>query len=176
MNGFSAAPPSNRPFLQGDGRSVGDKQLVRNLQREPNEAPYIAFVQRFERPVFALLSRYLSGSPLAAVEDLAQETFLRAFGALPTFDLAGEAKVSTWIFTIASRLAIDFKKRKNPVATHHDADRPLKVASDQEVPEGELRRRELGLALELATSTLPKAQRVPFILSWFNGLSLREFA
>lgn len=40
-----------------------------------------------------------------AVEDLAQETFLRAFRGLPYFD--ARSKLSTWIYTIAHRVAID---------------------------------------------------------------------
>lgn len=49
------------------------------------------------------------------VEDLAQETFLRAFRALPLFE--GDAKLSTWLCTIAHRVAIDHVRktlRNNP--------------------------------------------------------------
>ena len=62
-----------------------------------------AFVARYERPVFALLSRMLGRGP--HVEDLAQETFLRAFRALPAFRPDGTARASTWLLTIATRLA-----------------------------------------------------------------------
>jgi RNA polymerase sigma-70 factor (ECF subfamily) len=64
-----------------------------------------AFVVRYQRQVFALLSRVMG--PGTHVEDLAQETFLRAFRALPAFDPDGPARVSTWLLTIATRLALD---------------------------------------------------------------------
>jgi len=48
------------------------------------------------------------------VEDLAQETFLRAFRALPRFDVHGRARLSTWILTIATRVVIDQNRRKEP--------------------------------------------------------------
>lgn len=57
-----------------------------------------AFVARYERAVFALLSRMLG--PGAHVEDLAQETFLRAYRAIASFDIDGSARVSTWLLTI----------------------------------------------------------------------------
>ena len=53
------------------------------------------------------------------VEDLAQETFLRAFRALPDFDPAGPAKLRSWLLTIGTRLAINECERKRvdePVA------------------------------------------------------------
>src|SRR3954453_1203698 len=69
-----------------------------------------AFVVRSERMVFALLSRMLGHGP--EVEDLAQETFVRAYRAFPGFDPNGPAKVSTWLLTIATRLALDSRKRR----------------------------------------------------------------
>ena len=57
-------------------------------------------VERYQRPVFALLSRMMHRRDLPpGVEDLAQETFLRVFRALPTYDRDGAAKLSTWILT-----------------------------------------------------------------------------
>ena len=46
----------------------------------------------------------------APVEDLVQETFLRVFRALPEFE--GRAKLSTWICTIARRVALDELRRE----------------------------------------------------------------
>src|SRR6476620_6356281 len=69
-----------------------------------------AFVVRYERMVFALLSRMLGHGP--EVEDLAQETFVRAYRAFPGFDPAGAAKPSTWLLTMATRLALDARKKK----------------------------------------------------------------
>src|SRR5262249_11272368 len=68
------------------------------------------FVTRYQRPVFALLSRLMGRGP--HVEDLAQETFLRAFRALAGFDPDGSARPSTWLLTIATRLALDSKKMR----------------------------------------------------------------
>src|SRR4051812_16407056 len=63
-----------------------------------------SFIRWYERLVFAFLSRSLGGGP--HVEDLAQEVFLRAARALPDFEVDGPARVSTWLLTIATRVAI----------------------------------------------------------------------
>src|SRR6476620_7692178 len=87
-----------------------------------------AFVVRHERMVFALLSRMLGHG--SEVEDLAQETFVRAFRAFPSFDPNGPAKVSTWLLTIAVRLALDSrKKRKLNVVEIDDEAGNSKVAT-----------------------------------------------
>src|ERR1043166_8195800 len=73
--------------------------------RAQDPMAFRAFVVRYERMVFARLSRMIGRG--SEVEDLAQETFVRAFRAFPDFDPSGPAKVSTWLLTIATRLALD---------------------------------------------------------------------
>src|SRR5689334_16017383 len=70
-------------------------------------------VRRYERAVFAQLRGVLLPSGRATVvEDLAQETFLRAFRALPRYTSDGRAKFSTWLLTIATRLALNELRRR----------------------------------------------------------------
>lgn len=130
-----------------------------------------AFVVRYERMVFALLSRMLGHGP--EVEDLAQETFVRAYRAFPDFDLAGPAKPSTWLLTIATRLALDAKKKKKL------DDKPLDDAKDAatgSTPDLTLQRRELGQAIADAAATLPDDQRAALVLAEMHGLSIAEIA
>lgn len=97
-----------------DRTELDDLTLTRAQRGE--EPAWRALVQRYQRPVFALLARMLS--PVARrdlVEDLAQETFLRAFRALPTFDRAAPGRLSSWLLTIATRLALDELRRRRPL-------------------------------------------------------------
>src|SRR5262245_54291305 len=115
---------------------IGRDVLVRCKAGDP--VAFRAFVGRYERMVFALISRMLGRGP--HVEDLAQDVFLRAFRGLPSFDLDGPAKPSTWLLTIATRAALDAKKRV-VVATV-----PLDAVADlvgSATPESEQRRSEL---------------------------------
>lgn len=138
--------------------------------RAQDAMAFRAFVVRYERMVFALLSRMLGHGP--EVEDLAQETFVRAYRAFPSFDLDGPAKVSTWLLTIATRLALDSRKRKRPQGDELDED-ALPAAS---TPERELERRELGAAIAAAAATLPEDQRAALVLAEMHGLSIAEIA
>ena len=159
---MSAAPQREGPVLPLDA-SV----LARCRAQDP--MAFRAFVVRHERMVFALLSRMLGRGP--DVEDLAQETFVRAFRAFPTFDPNGPAKVSTWLLTIATRLALDDKKRKKLVG---DADPDVETSGS--TPEMAAARRELGNAIAEAAATLPDDQRAALILAEMHGLSIAEIA
>jgi RNA polymerase sigma-70 factor (ECF subfamily) len=130
-----------------------------------------AFVVRYERMVFALLSRMLV--PGSDVEDLAQEAFVRADRAFPGFDIQGPATVSTWLLTIATRLALDLRKRKKLDQSSLDDG---ESASSGATPEHALEHRELGRAIALAAQKLPDDQRAALILAELHGLSTFEIA
>jgi RNA polymerase sigma-70 factor (ECF subfamily) len=130
-----------------------------------------AFVVRYERSVFALLSRMAGVGP--HVEDLAQETFLRAFRALPAFDPDGAARVSTWLLTIATRLAIDARKKKK--LPTQPVDGSLKLL-DPSTPETERARRELRHRIAVAASKLDVDQRAAFLLADLHGFTTAEIA
>ena len=114
--------------------------------RAQDPMAFRAFVVRYERMVFALLSRMLGQGP--EVEDLAQETFVRAYRAFPAFDVEGPAKPSTWLLTIATRLALDARKKKKLDQT--ELDETTDGASGS-TPELALERRELGRSLGRAS-------------------------
>jgi RNA polymerase sigma-70 factor, ECF subfamily len=143
--------------------------LARCCAQDP--MAFRAFVVRYERMVFALLSRMLGRGP--EVEDLAQEAFVRAYRAFPEFDVNGPAKPSTWLLTIATRLALDARKKKKlDSASIDDADH----ASTGSTPELSLERRELGRAIADAAQLLPDDQRAALVLAEFHGLSILEIA
>jgi RNA polymerase sigma-70 factor (ECF subfamily) len=130
-----------------------------------------AFVVRHERAVFALLSRMMGPGP--HVEDLAQETFLRAIRALPAFQPDGPARASTWLLTIATRLALDArKKRRFPLAEPEAA----QAVPDPSTPETERARRELGARIARAADSLSDDQRAAFVLAELHGFTLAEVA
>ncbi|GMV13748.1 MAG: sigma-70 family RNA polymerase sigma factor [Sorangiineae bacterium PRO1] len=148
------------------GRELDPATLARARNGDP--IAFRAFVVRYERPVFALLSRLMGRG--REVEDLAQETFLRAFRALPGFDPDGPARVSTWLLTIATRLALDARKKRRPEPVVPD------VASDTSSPERLARQLELRAALARAIEALPDDQRAAFVLAEFHDFSLKDIA
>src|SRR5205085_2861984 len=99
MIAVAMAPPLVQPAAPRD--ELDRATLLRCKARDP--MAFRAFVVRYERAVFALLSRVLGHGP--HVEDLAQEAFLKAYRAFPSFDVDAPARPSTWLLTIATRLA-----------------------------------------------------------------------
>lgn len=131
-----------------------------------------ALVERYEAPVFALLSRMVPRSGgRATIEDLAQETFLRVFSHLGDFDTAGAARLSTWILTIATRLAIDHLRRQRFVPV---ANAQLERVVESVTPLHE--RRALGEAISRAVMSLAPEYRAAFVLSAYHELSHDEIA
>ena len=131
-----------------------------------------AFVQHHQRLVFAFLTRLLGTD--SAIEDLAQEVFVRALRALPRFDVRGPARVSTWLLTIASRLVLDEKRRAPQVSMILELDATASMPVDS--PERIQHRRELAAALGKAVRTLSPDQREAFILAEVHGLTMDELA
>lgn len=142
--------------------------LVRCQTGEP--AALRAFVEHHQRAVFALLSRIVGRSP--EVEDLAQETFLRALRALPSFDIGGAARLSTWLLTIATRLALDVCRKR---ARRQRWFLPGEVVSAS-TPEHEMQLSELRCAIASAVGELPVDQRAAFVLAEFHGFALADIA
>jgi len=139
--------------------------------RAGDPAALRVFVTRYEHMVFAFLSRAVGSGP--HVEDMAQEVFLRACRALATFDASGQARLSTWILTIARRLVVDARRKRLLPVADVDADQ---VVAAGDTPETERRRHEIASAIERAAVELPGDQRDAFVLTEFHGLDTRELA
>jgi RNA polymerase sigma-70 factor (ECF subfamily) len=144
--------------------------------RSGDPVAFRAFVVRYQAAVFALLARVL-GPRLSGrgetLEDLAQETFLKAHRGLAHFDTSKSTRPSTWLLTIATRVALDgLKKRRLP-------SEPLESASavpSLDSPERSAARHRLGQAIEAAAAQLSDEQRTVFVLSQFHDFSLEEIA
>jgi RNA polymerase sigma-70 factor, ECF subfamily len=137
--------------------------------RAHDPVAFRAFVVRYQGAVFAVLARILGRVP--ELEDLAQDSFLKAYQALPRFDPGGSAKVSTWLLTIATRVALDAAKRKHVPIQALDA--AIEVAGG-ESPEQLRERRTHGNALSDAALQLSEEQRAAFVLWHFHGFTLEE--
>jgi len=159
------------PGAAGDRTTeMVDATLLGRCRVQDPEA-FKVFVVEHERMVFALLSRMLGQGP--EVEDLAQETFVRAYRAFPTFDPKGPAKASTWLLTIATRLALDSRRKRCLDVRELDEGSDAPTAS---TPELTLEHRQLGQAIARAAARLPDDQRAALILAELHGLSIAEIA
>ena len=159
--------------MSEDRTDLDDLTLSR--ARRGDRDAFRALVERYERPVFALLGRMLfRAGRESLVEDLAQETFVRVFRGLPTFGADGRSNVSAWILTIAARLAIDELRRQQPWLESLDA-RTIGVASPAATDEPSDRLR-IAAAIERAVAQLGPEYRAAFLLREVHDMDYESIA
>lgn len=173
MTSSSATPPVS---------SDSDQQLVERTVAGDQRA-YELLVIKYQRRIERLIARMVRDPDL--VQDIAQETFLRAYRALHQF--RGEAQFYTWLYRIAVNTAkkalVDM--RRNPVivesALHAPDDedetfRARNEPSTDETPETVLAAQEIAAAVNAAMEALPEDLRQAVTLREIEGLSYEEIA
>ena len=136
---------------------------------------FAELVRRHQSRVFAILHRYERDAQ--KVEDLAQETFLKAWRALGQFD--GRAPFEHWLARIAARVALDHlrkeTRRQNEIGLPELGDDALDwLRSDDE--KNELDVRSAAELLELAMRELSPADRMVITMQELEGRSVKEIA
>ena len=134
-------------------------------------------ILRWERPIYALAYRTIGREEDA--RDVCQETFLRAFRALPGF--RGQAKFSSWLYRIALNLCRDWirKQRRAPVVQMPEDVDLLEMAAaaePSETIEDLVARKDLTRAVERVMAQLPEEQRTAIVLKEYHGLTFQEIA
>lgn len=145
-----------------------DELTLRRAQRG-DERAWRDLIERYQRPVHALVWRLLAGRARHRVEDLTQETFVRVLRALPDFDPSGAASLSTWILTIATRLTLNEMRRPEMAELEREP-----IGRDRADADAE--RRRLGAAIAAGIAELPDAHRAVLVLREYHDLDYAEIA
>ena len=146
--------------------SLTDADLLARVLLHEDQNAFSELVRRHQSAVRGLL-RQLTRSDLALADDLAQETFIRAYKNIRSF--RGEAKFSTWLYRIAYNcFREEARKRKELVGIDETQ---LEAEHDPGTVDPALRQ-DLAQALQL----LPLHERTAVLLCCQNGLSHDEAA
>ena len=156
-----------------------DQALVERVQRGDKRA-FDLLVSKYQRKIFRLLSRLVRDS--AEIEDVAQEAFIKAYRALPSF--RGDSAFYTWLYRIAINTAKNWlvsQGRRAPTSTQaeiDDAENFESADSLREVatPDAVLASRQVGDAVNRAIDRLPEDLRTAIVLREIEGLSYEEIA
>jgi RNA polymerase sigma-70 factor (ECF subfamily) len=156
--------------------TLDDEELVARSRAGDVES-FNQLIVRWERPIYALAYRMLGREEDA--RDVCQDTFLRAYRALPGFK--GQAKFSSWIYRIALNLCRDWirRQRRNPVSQLREDVDPGEIAAaagTTESIEDLVARRELGALVGEAMGALSEEQRTAIILKEYHGMTFQEIA
>ncbi len=147
---------------------------------EGNQLSFQLLVERYQGRMFALVRGYTQNA--VEVEDIVQDTFLKAFTKLPGFQR--QSSFYTWLCRIAINTALDFLKRhgRSPVQTVED---PEEVASLErgarpggklQAPDSRMQAQEIAAITQRVLGELPEIFRTVLVLREFEDLSYQEIA
>jgi RNA polymerase sigma-70 factor, ECF subfamily len=156
-----------------------DRQLVERARLGDKRA-FGMLVEKYQRRLFRLLSRMVRNPE--EVEDIAQETFIKAYRALPNF--RGDAAFYTWLYRIGVNTAKNYLvTRKKTMPTISDQaldedDEPDErlVAQDISTPETVMMSKQVAMVVNQVVEALPEELRTAITLREMEGLSYEEIA
>ena len=179
MNDGSTQPP-----LQSVSRGANDSDVML-VERAiaGDQGAFELLVIKYQRRIQRLIGRMVRDVDL--VEDIAQETFIRAYRALHQF--RGDAQFYTWLYRIAVNTAKKFlmEFKRNPTVSENalqsdDAGDETFWSGNEpmtdDTPESILAAKEIGAAVNAAMEALPEDLRQALILREIEGLSYEDIA
>lgn len=179
----------NRPQLFDTNRVLptvevmarSDVQLMLAV-KEGDELSFELLLRRYRTPLVNFLNRMVRDSGLA--EDLAQEVFMRVYRARKEYE--PNAKFTTWLFRIATNLALN--------ALRDGRHRQMEISIDQKLDDGEQEQARIDVAdkspniehrlvqqdraavIRSAVESLPEKQRAAVLLHKYVELDYAEIA
>ena len=157
-------------------KMIDDEMLVAQF-KSGNQKAFDELMKRYERKIFGYLLRSVRNYEDA--EELTLEVFFKAYRALGSWE--PKAKFTTWLYTIASNLSIDYhrSKARQPVYILEDEEaiETKLVASDiSSNPEKQLEDKERGRLIRNAVDELSAKQKTVFMLARYEGMQIKEVA
>ena len=156
-------------------------RLPRRSSAQPSSTKDFETLYRDHVDLMYRFAHRLCGEAEAA-KDLVQETFLNAYRGLDRF--RGDAQISTWLYTIASRACLRMRRRRKGAPERElsleefiptsDGEFRLQIPIDGLSPEAALHNKQLRAALDTAINQLPKKYKMVLVLRDMEGLSAKE--
>lgn len=156
-----------------------DAQLVMRVQNGDKRA-FDLLVLKYQRRVMRLLSRLINNN--ADIEDVAQETFIKAYRALPNF--RGDSAFYTWLYRIAINTANNWLKsqQRRPQTidllknNENETFDLIDSLTDENTPEAMLASQQIAHTVNQAMQELPPDLKMAISLREIEGLSYAEIA
>jgi len=157
-----------------------DQQLVERAQRGDKRA-FDLLVVKYQRKLARLLSQFIHDA--AEVEDVTQETFIKAYRSLSSF--RGDSAFYTWLYRIGINTAKNFlvaqKRRASTTTNEFDIEAAENFEEGNQLrelntPENELMSKQIAQTVHQALQALPEELRSAITLREIEGLSYEEIA
>jgi len=178
MSAESPLPTAPKPAVELESDRSLDQRLVEKVQRGDKRA-FDLLVTKYQHRLISLILRFVKDPDDA--KDVAQETFIKAYRAIPRF--RGDSAFYTWLY----RIAINTAKNHLVSKGRRMADSQVDIADaeqfesahllkDVATPERHLMRDEIQNTVHKVLSELPEDLRMAVTLREFDGLSYEEIA
>lgn len=142
-----------------------------------NQASFQLLVERYQARLFALVRHYTRNP--AEIEDVVQETFLKAYHRLDSFQ--HQSSFYTWIYRIAVNTVLDFQKKRgrSPVQVVEDPEIvPGSVQDSPRVvsPDARLEREEIARITQEILADMPEIFRTVLVMREFEDMAYQDIA
>lgn len=171
------APRTFEEIVSAENDAIDQKLIL--LAQKGNQVAFDRLVEKYTGKVKILIGRYVSNP--VEIEDLTQETFIRAYLGLKKF--RADAQFYTWLYRIAINTAKNYliftRRRPPPIDVDVDfTERMLgrTLVKDINSPEGLLLRDELFDVIGASIAALPTYLRMAYTLREFDEMTYEEIA
>ena len=152
-------------------KGLNDQELMKLVQ-SGDFSPAAEIFDRYSARIYNFAYRFLRNAE--AAEDATQEVFVKMLKYATQFH--GDAKLSTWLFSIAANHCRDYLRKAENRNRESDETLVHLPASSELAPDRDLERREDELRVQKALTLLTPEQREAILLSRYQGLSYAEIA
>ncbi|SDI30671.1 RNA polymerase, sigma subunit, SigW [Alteribacillus persepolensis] len=155
------------------------KRLIKEIKKDGDEKAFAELVDLYKDKVFQIAYR-MTGNHYEA-QDMAQESFLRAYANIDRYD--ENRKFSTWLFRITTNLCIDRLRKRKP---DYSLDEEIKgtdgltgyaqIAATDQLPEDQVVTLEMQEWVQKAIVSLPPKYRSAIILRYIEDLNIQQIS
>jgi len=161
---------------------VSDREIINNILKGESHL-FELLVDRYKSMVFKVAMGFVHDTQ--AANDIVQDVFVKLWSQLGDFTF--EAKLSTWLYRVTVNTSLNvlrkdkFKSMIEDIShltrTNDDGSIEIQIEDSYgETPEDYVRNEELRQLLKKAIDSLPKKQKIAFVLSKYRGLSSKDIA
>jgi RNA polymerase sigma-70 factor, ECF subfamily len=148
-----------------------DIELINDF-KSGNEPAFNELVKRYHNRLYFIVKKMVENHDDA--DDILQDVFIKVYKSLR--DFRGESNFYTWLYRIAVNYSINFlnKKKIKNFFRYDDLIRPM--VSNEPIPDEILEKHEQSAMIEKAIQSLPKMQKMTFIMRYYDEMPYEEIS